>query len=501
MPKQEFEATEGLLHDVMRKQAGSIEKAVLEAVMNSVDAGASIIDIDLTEDELIVSDDGEGMTREEVNTYFKKFGLKDSDTEDKEFGKFRMGRGQIFNFGLNIWRSQDNIMVVNLENDVSEVRVGDEEKEVDTEGLSYNLLDGYETVEGCTVEVKLYNTLDDVGEKIKAIEELIEHIPFLFDVEIGINNRKIHSNFEATEELEYGYYELDDNSWKSGANVYNQGAKIGNFGDWPILVTAISKDDLDVNFARNDILDSCEVWQEMQEEITNVVYRFLISKQDLKNREVRWLLNKSQDDPNIREYVMGASIIPDVTGGTWTLNQLMGESITFAKNSSQAAKKAHVETNHVVLDNSLENTLLNFFEDENVISFDDAWKSEMKWEMTHIEEDKISKKRRTRLAYARWFVDEIGCRNNVEAGMSQMESVWKDEDDTIYIDKEFLNTSKDEFFFEGLVEVARVAAHRGSTRQEFSSDYAFKDDLAKYTQGLGAAMRKAYTGAVDVEDY
>jgi len=154
------------------------------------------------------------MTREDVDTYFKKFGLKDSDVEDKEFGKFRMGRGQIFNFGLNIWRSNDNIMVVNLEDDTSEVWIDDEEVEVDTEGLSYNLLEGNETIDGCTVEVKLFNWLDDVPSKVSEIKELIKHIPYVFDVEVEINDEKIQSGFEPEDDMEYGYYSVDEDSWR-----------------------------------------------------------------------------------------------------------------------------------------------------------------------------------------------------------------------------------------------------------------------------------------------
>jgi signal transduction histidine kinase len=68
MTRHEFKATEGLLHDVMRKQAGTLEKAVLEAVMNSVDANADEIEVHLQSDKLIVRDDGDGMTEEEVET-------------------------------------------------------------------------------------------------------------------------------------------------------------------------------------------------------------------------------------------------------------------------------------------------------------------------------------------------------------------------------------------------------------------------------------------------
>jgi len=171
MPKRDFQATEGLLHDVMRKQSGVIEKAWLEALMNSVDAGATEFNLNVEPETTTITDDGDSMTESEVERYFEQFGLKDSDIQDKEFGKFRMGRGQIFNFGVNIWRARENYMVVSLDDEevtvnLEECTVKDDEciisqsgshYTVDTFGLGYALLDADKVDSGLTIHVQHYN--------------------------------------------------------------------------------------------------------------------------------------------------------------------------------------------------------------------------------------------------------------------------------------------------------------------------------------------------------
>ncbi|MFK5108744.1 ATP-binding protein, partial [Klebsiella pneumoniae] len=49
-----------LLRSVIQRQAGSLSKAVLEAVMNSIDAGATRIDVDFDANYVTIKDDGKG---------------------------------------------------------------------------------------------------------------------------------------------------------------------------------------------------------------------------------------------------------------------------------------------------------------------------------------------------------------------------------------------------------------------------------------------------------
>lgn len=52
-----------LIYHAIYSQSGSLEKALLEYVMNSIDAGASRIDVTLDREQFVVTDDGTGFSR------------------------------------------------------------------------------------------------------------------------------------------------------------------------------------------------------------------------------------------------------------------------------------------------------------------------------------------------------------------------------------------------------------------------------------------------------
>jgi len=58
MAKKKLAAHDNLVYMVIKRQAGPLGKAALEGVMNSIDAGATRIDIHMTSDRLVIIDDG-----------------------------------------------------------------------------------------------------------------------------------------------------------------------------------------------------------------------------------------------------------------------------------------------------------------------------------------------------------------------------------------------------------------------------------------------------------
>lgn len=55
-----FELDPQIIHHIIYSQAGSIGKAVIELIMNSVDAGAGAVIIDITPEGFSCRDDGRG---------------------------------------------------------------------------------------------------------------------------------------------------------------------------------------------------------------------------------------------------------------------------------------------------------------------------------------------------------------------------------------------------------------------------------------------------------
>jgi len=59
--KRKFGVAPAIIHNLISRQAGSLGKAVLEAVMNSIDAGATAIDITIDPQTLTIMDNGCGI--------------------------------------------------------------------------------------------------------------------------------------------------------------------------------------------------------------------------------------------------------------------------------------------------------------------------------------------------------------------------------------------------------------------------------------------------------
>ena len=71
--RRSFSMHPRLLYDVIRRQAGSLGKAVLEAVMNAADARATRVEVTIEPDRVLIMDDGQGFQSEEIGA--GRFGL------------------------------------------------------------------------------------------------------------------------------------------------------------------------------------------------------------------------------------------------------------------------------------------------------------------------------------------------------------------------------------------------------------------------------------------
>jgi hypothetical protein len=491
----EFEGTKGLVSDVIQKQATSLEKAVLEGVMNSVDAGADTIEITVDRQKVRIEDDGDGITEEEVRKYFKQFGKKDSDIEDKEFGKFRMGRGQLFNFGRNFWNTLDNTMVVNIREDTTRADIDGESVEVDTSGLGFELFTDTETHNGCVVDVELYEPLDDVSGKVGDVKKQIRYIPWLHGVTITVNGEEVGEEPTVEKETKRAHYVHRGEDRYSDSELYNLGAFVKSERLGPVCVDIIAKDELDVNFARNDVMDNCPVWIDIQEEYNQFCREYLLDKKDRTNAEKRFLLKEGNKEDAFMEKIKDEPLVDDVTGGTWSLNQLNGESITFGEKGDQTAEEAMKETSHVVLDATVRTEIEDLADPEDKSELAEVFKKDKSYEMEEVPEDKLKKKEYKRLKTLRRVVTDLGSHEQVKAGFSTREDFWKDDRGVIFVERSQLTQKKENFVTDVLFQVMKVAAHNGDTRDGFDKDYRYESNLRKYVDELSSIQRKMLKNA------
>src|SRR4051794_12565475 len=90
-----YTARAGLLAELSRQTYDSLYKALREAILNGIDAGATRVQLDfgrdVAGDELLVADDGEGMDLEGLRQSFMSLGGSAKYNDASKFGRIGIG--------------------------------------------------------------------------------------------------------------------------------------------------------------------------------------------------------------------------------------------------------------------------------------------------------------------------------------------------------------------------------------------------------------------------
>lgn len=249
----EFGIDKSIIIHLIESQAGTLGKGVSESIMNSLDAGATAIDIELTSEQLIITDNGAGMqSREEILACFKVFGF-DHTNHDRRFGRFGLGRAQLWNWVSSVWRTGPFELDVNVRE----------------RGLCWYLSSDREHCKGLTITSQFYTPLTEV-EKYDLTAD-IERLCKYSAVPVSINGRVVSNDASTGKwdvETENSYIKVTDGSY---LKVYNQGIFVADIyrGQSGIAGTVVTKQghNLTLNIARNDVLRAkCSIWKQIEKE-------------------------------------------------------------------------------------------------------------------------------------------------------------------------------------------------------------------------------------------
>lgn len=267
-----------LLMDVIKRQAGTLAKAILEGVMNSIDAEANCIEITIKSKQVRLVDNGRGITdRSSIENFFETFGYPHDESEGKVYGQFRMGRGQMFAFGKNTWRTGSFQMIV----------------DVDNNGLDYELNSNMKSVDGCEILIELYQEMSHVDEaKLRqSLQQLCRYAP----IAVIVDGEQIQINPDDEK-----WTEITDEAYiriaQSGTlDTYNLGIHTLSQNTWThgVAGVIVSKKQLKVNFARNDIMSDCPVWQAITKSLKKHIKKESdkARKRGLTEAQCQWVLN------------------------------------------------------------------------------------------------------------------------------------------------------------------------------------------------------------------
>jgi len=337
MEKIGFEMHKKLLLDVIKRQAGTNQKALLEGVQNSLDANASKIEIIIKRNYFIIKDDGNGMTVEEIDKFFRVFGNSPKRGDENMIGQFGMGRGQMFAKAFVVWRTRKNLLIININNFV-----------------------GYEQYKmpinkkGTTIYGKWFEPLRYDFNVSEIVNTLRSWLLKTDNVKIVINDKEIRriksENIIAEDDNFTAFYD----PFLPNKAVYSQGLyikKLDYYGDFQIHSKGKDK----LNFARNDFLESPRT-NKMEEFIKRVEESTIKSAKKFNDTEGRIILSRAIAGRIDQKTIQNKRLIQLTDGRMVSLEKLRDSEIFFGKEGGRLEDKA-AQQGYTVISNLYKNLL------------------------------------------------------------------------------------------------------------------------------------------------
>lgn len=299
-----------IIMHLIERQAGTLGKAILELIMNSVDAGAEKVSIKMDAAGYEVYDDGSGFKRiEEIEQLFEVLGFPHEENDHRTYGAFGIGRAQQWAFASTVWRTGDMMMDVNVRE----------------RGMEYDLVHGLEHQVGCAIFGTFYEP--KLPSDIAAVERELTELAAYCPIPVTMNGKKITKDIGQIKwdiETEDAYIKVKDSG---SLSVYNLGIKVRDYPGY-LLGTGgiiVSKQQLDVNFARNDVLVSrCEVWKRIRKTVQQAVNTSATKKKakvtdDMRARLVEQIVHGEIEPSEVE----GVRLVKDARGRYHSLAALM----------------------------------------------------------------------------------------------------------------------------------------------------------------------------------
>lgn len=245
----DFTLDPNIIHHIIHSQAGSIGKALIELIMNSIDAHAKEIRLSVSPDGFDCVDDGHGFSsRQEVLDYFGRFGTPHVEG-DATFGRFRLGRGQIMAHAKTVWRSHHWEMTVDTK----------------TMGYAYDLEDCADSLPGCAIRGVWYERLSQTEyfDLLQEIRDLVRYTPVPVFLQ-GVQINRLPQEEPWDHEDQFAWYRVRE---EGSVAIFNQGILVRHDAShlWGAGGLIVSKNALGLNVSRTEILRKTDpVWKPIE---------------------------------------------------------------------------------------------------------------------------------------------------------------------------------------------------------------------------------------------
>lgn len=311
---RKFKIASNMIMHTINSQAGSIEKAILECLMNAVDAGATKVEVTLDKNgiDYCIKDNGHGFrTKEEIEKCFDVFGFDHGTPEEnhRTYGTFGIGRAQLWAFSKNSWRTNQFVLNVDIK----------------TCGLDYELIENKkEKVKGCQIDGQFYEKqpLINIQHICRELTKLALYLPIEFILDGKVVNKKCKDQ-KWDHETEKAYIKFNETG---DLKIYNQGVYVTSYANYRFGKggVIVSKTALSLNTARNDILLSkCNVWKEVKKFVEEKTNEDIVKKEVLSDDQCKNLFHNFLSQNVEFSDFKKKKVFPDVKGKKVSLEQIM----------------------------------------------------------------------------------------------------------------------------------------------------------------------------------
>jgi hypothetical protein len=294
---------------------------------------------------VVIEDDGKGFaSRDEIERFFRTFGTPHEEG-DATYGRFRMGRGQMFAFGINRWRT--NVFQMDVD--------------IKTKGLDFHLQEvPGAAAKGCRIEIGLYDEMlpSECDSVQRDLKQWVAFVP----TPVYLNGRLISqdpADMKWDVETDEARFKLAPT--KGTLSIYNLGVLVAHapahrFGTGGVVV---SKQRLDVNFARNDVQNTCRVFARIKAELRKHSDS-ATSKKRLTDHERQHMAIRIAEGTIDAATGLDIPVLTDVEGRHYSLRRLANrlyqasKLVAAPRGSRQAIKVAQQHLATVLSDETLD---------------------------------------------------------------------------------------------------------------------------------------------------
>jgi hypothetical protein len=320
--QDDFKVDKSIIRHLIFSQAGTLSKALLELIMNSLDAHCESISVDFSDDmrRVVVKDNGTGFESvESIQNLFGVFGFDHTTQAEiargRSYGRFGLGRAQCLAFGSTVWTTNQFTMEVDLKGNK-------------TNDLPYIIKEhGKSLHKGCMIEINLYDHMSihdkrSLGSELKRMAKYVKE-------DLRIDGTRVN---ESIDEVKWSATNDDFLFLKAqserGLAIYNKGVLVCTYGHSKFGVSGdlVSRDkNFAVNMARNDVLVAeCELWKS----IPAFLKPFSEKKErkTLTNQDRIYLISQVMQGDLSYEAIKTKRIFQNADGKYFTLKQVFNHA-------------------------------------------------------------------------------------------------------------------------------------------------------------------------------